>query len=229
MNFLDDPLVIKENFCLTGEANVTVSLVWPTLCLFEQELLKQEEADTQLTKDVKRRIVSYLYEKYISDPQCENMMKVATYLDPRFKSHYGDKRREVLDEMESFNPPSTEPLTDMVVTEETGGSSKKRKLSDFFKSSQSKERQTDLNKSELDLYEKSPQVDDKSINVLAWWKENETVYPTVCKVALKYLCVPATSVPSERVFSCAGTIVTDRRTCLKPEKVNQLIFLNQNL
>ena len=27
-----------------------------------------------------------------------------------------------LDEMESFNPPSTEPLTDMAVTEETGGS-----------------------------------------------------------------------------------------------------------
>ena len=82
-------------------------------------------------------------------------MKVATYLDPRFKSQYGDKRREVLDEMESFNPPSTEPLTDMAVTEETGGSSKKRKLSDFFRSSQSKNKQTDLNKSatELDLYE----------------------------------------------------------------------------
>ena len=141
---------------------MSVSLVWPTLCLFEQELLKQEEADTQLTKDVKRRIVSYLYEKYTSVPQCENMMEVATYLDPRFKSEYGDKCREVLDEMESFNPPSTEPLTDMVVTEETGGSSKKRKLSDFFRSYQNKEKQTDLNKAvtELDLYERSPQVDN---------------------------------------------------------------------
>ena len=97
---------------------MSVSLVWPTLCLFEQELQKKEEADTQLTKDIKRRIVSYLYEKYTSDPQCENMMEVATYLDPRFKSQYDDKRREVLDEMESFNPPSTEPLTDMAVTEE---------------------------------------------------------------------------------------------------------------
>ncbi|KAI0229047.1 hypothetical protein LSAT2_020523, partial [Lamellibrachia satsuma] len=54
---------------------------------------------------------------------------------------------------------------------------------------------------------------------------NQTLHPNMCTVAKKYLCVPATSVPSEQVFSSASTIVSDRRTCLKPEKVNQLGFL----
>ncbi len=35
---------------------------------------------------------------------------------------------------------------------------------------------------------------------LAWWKDNEGKYPHIAKMARCYLAVPATSVPSERVF-----------------------------
>ena len=44
-----------------------------------------------------------------------------------------------------------------------------------------------------------------------------------------HLCVLATSVPSERVFSIAGQVVNARRACLLPDNVNMLVFLAENV
>ena len=64
---------------------------------------------------------------------------------------------------------------------------------------------------------------------LKWWKANASRYPLLANLARKYLCIPATSVPSERVFSSAGHIVNKRRACLDPSSVNMLVFLAENL
>ncbi|EYU24104.1 hypothetical protein MIMGU_mgv1a019843mg, partial [Erythranthe guttata] len=44
----------------------------------------------------------------------------------------------------------------------------------------------------------------------------------------KYLCIPACSTASERMFSKAGCILSDRRAALKPFIVDQLLFTNKN-
>jgi len=49
------------------------------------------------------------------------------------------------------------------------------------------------------------------------------------KAAQRYLSSPATSVPSERLFSSAGDICLDKRTCLLAENVECLVFLNANM
>lgn len=59
---------------------------------------------------------------------------------------------------------------------------------------------------------------------LLWWKTNEPIYPLTAKLAKRYLAIPATSVPSERVFSTAGEIVTARRFALTADNVDKLIF-----
>ena len=47
---------------------------------------------------------------------------------------------------------------------------------------------------------------------------------------MKYLCVPAISTPSERAFSKAGHIVSEKKACLLPDTVvNMLVFLSGNL
>ena len=66
-------------------------------------------------------------------------------------------------------------------------------------------------------------------NPLAWWRSNEHKYPHIAKLARRYLAVPGTSVPSERVFSTAGDIVTASRSRLLAENVDKLIFLQKNM
>ncbi|CAG8812499.1 3982_t:CDS:2, partial [Racocetra fulgida] len=39
-------------------------------------------------------------------------------------------------------------------------------------------------------------------------------YPILAKLAHKYLSIPATSIPSERLFSSVGLTITEKRTSL---------------
>ncbi|KAJ4929983.1 hypothetical protein JOQ06_018999 [Pogonophryne albipinna] len=64
---------------------------------------------------------------------------------------------------------------------------------------------------------------------LEWWRVRALVYQNICTVMKTRLCIVATSVPSERVFSKTGQIITDRRNRLSPSKVRELVFLNANL
>ena len=60
-----------------------------------------------------------------------------------------------------------------------------------------------------------------------WWRGMGHQYPNIKKVMLKYLHVPASSVPSERVFSTAGNILEGQES-LDPDSANILIFLYHN-
>jgi hypothetical protein len=65
---------------------------------------------------------------------------------------------------------------------------------------------------------------------LQWWKENQVKYSYVWQYAERVLvlCIVASSAPSERVFSCAGNVVTNKRCRLTAETVNILVTLSQN-
>jgi hypothetical protein len=63
---------------------------------------------------------------------------------------------------------------------------------------------------------------DPDTDSLAWWKDNSDKYSTLSVLARRYLAVPATSVPSERIFSAAGLIVTKLRHCLASIKLFSL-------
>ena len=63
---------------------------------------------------------------------------------------------------------------------------------------------------------------------LALWKDNASRFPYLSQVAHSILNIPATSTPSERVFSAAGLIVLPMRACLKSKNVDALVFLNKN-
>jgi len=53
------------------------------------------------------------------------------------------------------------------------------------------------------------------------------LYP-LSNIAEKYAIIPATSVPSERIFSKAGQILCARRNRL-PDNLDTLIFLSKNM
>ena len=81
---------------------------------------------------------------------------------------------------------------------------------------------------EMDKYTRETCIPLKSCP-LKWWRENAKYYPMLSRLAKVFLSIPATSVPSERVFSTAGDIVTAERAQLLPENVDRLVFLKKNL
>lgn len=67
------------------------------------------------------------------------------------------------------------------------------------------------------------------LDPLLLWKSHESMLPLLSRKARQLLCIPATSVPSESVFSTAGDILSAQRSTLKSKHVDYLIFLKKNL
>jgi hypothetical protein len=87
---------------------------------------------------------------------------------------------------------------------------------------------------EMTLYGSEPSIplqdnQQKFSCPLTWWKLNQSKYKMLSEVALRVLCIPATSAPSERVFSVAGLTIAKDRSRLAPQTANELIFLHDAL
>ena len=64
-------------------------------------------------------------------------------------------------------------------------------------------------------------------DAIAWWKTHWASFPLLSKMARKYFSTPGTSVPTERLFSKAGEIISAKRNRLTSEHVNMFLFLNK--
>ena len=76
-------------------------------------------------------------------------------------------------------------------------------------------------------YENEREI-SRNENPIEWWHRNQNKYPKISQMAWKYLCIAATSAPSERMFSASGHLTSDRRSRLTPDNANILLFLNKN-
>ncbi|XP_022162105.1 zinc finger BED domain-containing protein 1-like [Myzus persicae] len=74
---------------------------------------------------------------------------------------------------------------------------------------------------ELDRYLNEPIIYRKS-DPLKWWNDRKKIYPNLFDLMLLRLCVPSTSVLSERTFSKAGYTISERRNRLSTKNAEML-------
>ena len=96
------------------------------------------------------------------------------------------------------------------------------------KSEKATKTKLDQAKRKTEVYMNSDMLNLKQ-DPLMWWTEYGWRLPLLSGLAKERLCVPATSVPSERVFSTAGDILSAKRVAMDSDKVDMLIFLKKNM
>ena len=236
---------------LSSESCVTVSAVTAVLHILKTNILAECSDDTPLTSDIKKSILQYINQKYEPD-NIKTLLNLASFLDPRFCTSYIDDidKDEVIDGILDEGSELLVQKEQMECTMDHSSSpgpgdnaaqppAKKRRLGSWLtlaqQTSQEEEQRAATPASplekvqrEIEQYQCSPRADPDS-NPLEWWKKHCGDYVVLPQLAKKYLCITASSTPSERVFSTSGLIVSKKRTCLKPEKVNMLVFLSKNL
>ena len=267
---VEDILVVlkplkKATVFVSGEKQPSASKILPTLAKLRMEMSVNENLDSPLAAEMKRRVIDNLNKRY-TDQAVTNFLLKASFLDPRYKSLHNVAKegavhvtKQALRDMcikvadhkfvvkaESITPSFSSPPDPAVVKEEahftdsdcTEPPEKKSKqepndyddwLNDviFVKTENTDSQLSNTEKinKELEKYVVEQQIKG---DPLMWWKGRESCMPTLAKVARAILCVPSSSVPSERVFSKCGQLVNKRRASLKSKNVNMIVFLNKN-
>ncbi|XP_039618047.1 zinc finger BED domain-containing protein DAYSLEEPER-like isoform X2 [Polypterus senegalus] len=81
---------------------------------------------------------------------------------------------------------------------------------------------------EVSTYIELKVTEDDHFDLLNWWKEHSEMFPSLARIARSILSIPATSATSERDFSTAGCVISERRSQLSPETVDDVLFLHSN-
>ncbi|XP_051501698.1 E3 SUMO-protein ligase ZBED1-like [Myxocyprinus asiaticus] len=236
---------------LSGERYVSISCAKPALHLLNTSVLAEEEEDIDLTKSLKSKILNYLNEKH---EVTQDLLNMSTFLDPRFQTQCISaeeiqtlKERIISELIEIHQQQPVAQSTaamekdSLDVENPPAAKTKKKTLASFFKETTRTTPTASLSTifdpmvqfreavaAELNAYIYMPCVDHGE-DPLKWWKFPKINFPRLCKLAQKYLCIQATSSASERAFSTSGNVVSNHRSCLKPDKVDMLVFLAKNL
>lgn len=220
---------------LSGESCITISAVRPLLQHITDGILAETTSDCLIVKEMKEIIANDIKARY-SDCGIAAIIDKSSYLDPRFCLEHVCNRDATLEQIKTEAVTIAAKLghsrRNELCAEETPPPVKKTKgLGSILKQALTQS-STDLYddsdhvQMELDRYRDLPNVDIDE-DPLAWWKNQDL--PILSTLAKKYLCIPGTSVPSERLFSQAGYIVNELRSRLTPDHVNMLVFLARNM
>lgn len=225
---------------MSSEKNVTASKIILLSSSLKRYSVNYLNNTPDLPEGVQRlgqSLVSSLNKRFDNIEQ-NNTFSECTFFDPRFKRH-GFTSNDTFEackqritsyisnfQQEPVNESNQEGIESILQTK------KKSKIWEHFDTNVSKLVGSTNPKVasiiEVEQYLQEPLL-LRTADPLMWWKERKSVYPRLYELAMKKLCIVGTSVPSERVFSKAGQVVTEKRSRLSGEKVNQIVFLNMNL
>lgn len=67
-------------------------------------------------------------------------------------------------------------------------------------------------------------------DLLKWWNDRKNEFTLLYKLSCRILAIPASSAPSERIFSIARALITDKRSKIgcNSKSFNEILFININ-
>ena len=159
---------------------------------------------------------------------------IPSILDPRFKSlDFVLSEQKIMTEQhlhqlfkqekEKQNKASNTPNTSETDVSNNSRSRKRKTLMERL----AKDSVAAAPDNEVSEYLQMHEIPIKS-DPLIWWNEKKDKFPILSNLAQKYLAVSATSTASERLFSDAGNLLTNKRTCMKPKLFKKIMFLKRN-
>ncbi|CAK1586661.1 unnamed protein product [Parnassius mnemosyne] len=233
-------VIIEE---ISAENYVTLSKLMLLIRAINKHLIKASEeyfTDEKLTKLVQELQTSMSLRFFEMDTQ--DLVTQATFLDPRFKKYgfpdtvkyercVNSLKREIL-ATPSLCPddtqdpqPSTSSATHLQLSNTSLLWDDFDKQVEYIISDQ--DPQTASLK-EIEKYINEPLI-KRLDDPLMWWDEHKNIYPRLFKLMQSRLCIVATSVPCDQIFSKVGLIINNKRSCLKTNEIEQCVFLNYNL
>ena len=222
-----EPLTAVTTY-MSKEKSVSYSVVYPVVCGLLNKSLKVTSEDNSVVRKVKESIAMELNKHYL--PTDVNTAKttpvIASLLDPRYKKLLFLNPDQCKTAESTLDAMLDEMPLKMAQTRTDEPSAKRSRVEcalDFLDFTSPEKRGSDDDELKSYLCEKT-----SSDNTLTWWKERESKYPRISHIAKRVLAIPATSVPSERIFSAAGLLVNKLRTRLSCDLVDNIIFLNKN-
>ncbi|XP_071056773.1 E3 SUMO-protein ligase ZBED1-like [Onthophagus taurus] len=201
---------------LCGENYVTDSKIIPMIhCLSKK--ISEMSSSLQIAKDLQKSLTLEINQRFGNVEEIR-LMAVSTILDPRFKKiHFQNLTAcsTAVEHLETIVKSLTSPLAAEQIAP-VGSHHIPDEEEEFNLWSQHHVMVEKMNNSnndgtsEIAHYLKCP-LKKFEQNPLQLWDDIKGICPTLAKIAPKYLSIPATSVPSERLFSKAGQVLTQQR------------------
>lgn len=212
---------------IQGDKVVTSSVVIPCI-----RGLKMQMADINMNSRVNGKLVTALkqsLERRLSVYEEKSLYKMAAALDPRFKLAWC-KEGEVADQRAAFTKEaaSMTPASTIFTPSESASRSppkKQRKLFSFMTAPTTRPQHTIPE--EITNYLADPCLPEET-DPLKFWDLNRISKPVLSQLAMKYLMVPASSAPVERIFSVAGKVFRPDRCRLSDTIFQGLMFIKCN-
>ncbi|OXA40373.1 putative AC9 transposase [Folsomia candida] len=84
-------------------------------------------------------------------------------------------------------------------------------------------RSQNIKGNEIARYLSQPVISPNALNngALGWWKNHESDYPTLSKMARDFLTAAGAGVPVERLFSSGSTLLTPKRQKMSPSTIQE--------
>ncbi|CAF2233558.1 unnamed protein product [Rotaria magnacalcarata] len=71
--------------------------------------------------------------------------------------------------------------------------------------------------------------EDGDIDILSYWREKQNQFSILSFIAKQIHMIPASNTTVERLFSSTKNVISEKRTNIGSQKLNQLLFLQKNL